>query len=180
LQVQKATENDMVPVVILFDTGLVPTSVAQAGEKAIKRYLGGSIIEVRGIGAQLLEKLPEALEGLTEYKIVTIAGDQTLDDIKAKGKENLNKLGRIINVKANGNYIPIIGLYDLALRLAHDLDLENILQHLNTIAVNGQNQMPFTIDDLRKSIITILPKIGPVTGNETEIYKAAEAVLRSL
>ena len=52
----------------------------------------------------------------------------------------------------------------LALRLANDLDLENIRQHLTEIAFNGEPGKRFDIADLQRGIITILPKMKPVTG----------------
>lgn len=196
IKMTKASQKNIVPVVILFDTALDPnagtTGVAQAGERAIKSYLGGSIIEVRGAGEQLLEGLREVVDNLREqakqdgkpldYKVVTIAGDNTLNEVRIRGAEK--QLGQVINIHQEDEnkpcYIPIIGLYDLALRLAYDLDLDNILKHLNNIATSPNGE-PFKKSDLKRGLpIIILPKMAPVTGREVEIYKAAEAVLRSL
>ncbi|MCX5679002.1 MAG: UTP--glucose-1-phosphate uridylyltransferase [Candidatus Omnitrophica bacterium] len=171
-------------VLILYDTAIDPTvdttHVAHAGEVAVKKYMNEAIIEVRGTGKALYEAAKAQAGNLKgPYAIVTIAGDVTLREI---GTEGLKDLGKVINVQNPDNrYIPVIGLYDLALRIAYDLGDEKILECLNRIATKDPNFTPFTLEDLRKGMITILPKIRPVDMAEAvEAYKAAQAALKSL
>ena len=196
LAARQIGEKRAKPVVLLFDTGLDPdvnvTAAIQAGEATVDKYLDGSLIEVRGKGEQLSLGLHRAVKGLTDYTVVTIAGDGTLSAIAGapvtdpedvKDLPAIKELGKIMNIKGGGRYLPIIGLYNAALRLASGLDednIDNVLRALNSIAWNKEENQPFTMNDIKKGIFIILPKIGPLTGQESEIYKATEQVLRSL
>ena len=71
-------------------------------------------------------------------------------------------------------------MYSLVLRIGYKFDEDSILQSLNSIAINK-----FTTEDLKdalkRGILIILPKAGPINTSEAvEAYRAAEAVLRSL
>jgi hypothetical protein len=181
------------PVILAYDTGIEPnvdtTHVARAGEVAINKYLNGMVVEIRGTGRALLDAVRvEAQKMGPNYSVVTIAGDTTLSEIRqvlvgeGKAGDNLkDDLGVVINVQNPDNrYIPIIGLYDIALRIAYDLDQDAIVDRLNRIALNP-NGIPFTKDDLLKGVIRILPRIAPANMAEAvEAYKAAQQALQSL
>jgi hypothetical protein len=92
-------------------------------------------------------------------------------------------MGTVLNVQnQNNRYIPVIGLYDVALRIAYRLsDEENaaIADRLNVL--RDPNSPPFTADDLKKGVIPFLPKTGPANLAEAvEAYKAAQQALQSL
>lgn len=181
------------PVILVYDTGIEPnvdtSHVARAGEVAINKYLNGMVVEVRGTGKALLEAVRvQAAKIGPNYSVVTIAGNTTLDEInkeiarEGKPGANINDdLGTVINVQNPDNkYIPIIGLYDVALRIAYDLDKDAIVERLNRLALNP-NGTPFTKDDLSKGVIRILPRIAPANMTEAvEAYKAAQQALQSL
>lgn len=171
-------------VLILYDTSLDQdldtTHVARAGEVAVNKYMNGAVTVIRGTGKALIYA-PAVLKALNAGDaIVTIAGDATLKEI---GRNELRNFDKIINVQNPDNrHIPVIGLYDLALKIAYDLGDERILECLNRIAIRGPNDpTPFTMEDIRKGVIRILPKIRPVNMAEAvEAYKAAQAALVSL
>ncbi|MBU0605983.1 MAG: fructose-bisphosphatase class II [Candidatus Omnitrophica bacterium] len=171
-------------VLILYDTAIDPNldtvHIARAGEVAVNKYMNDAITVVRGTG-KALRDAPDVHKALKAGDaIVTIAGDSTLKEI---GQDGLKDLGKIINVQNPDNrHIPVIGLYDLALKIAYDLGDERILECLNRIAIRGPNDpTPFTMEDIRRGVIRILPKIRPVDMAEAvEAYKAAQAALASL
>ncbi len=197
LNMVTATNESKKIIVLGRDTGLDPeaNAAAQAGKAAVEKYLGDSLIEVRGKGKSLLEGMQAQIaqlkaEGKVEGKdfvVITIAGNTTLDQINKNDRKDLGKIINILDaIKAGSgkNYLPIIGLYDLAIRIAYNQDTDNILSCLNRIASN-ENGRPFIKDDIEKllaeGLIRILPKIGPVNMTEAiEAYKAAEQVLRAL
>ena len=176
-------------VIVAYDTAIADVQtgqVARAGEVGINKNLGGSLIDIRGTGKALRDAIQAEISklqaaGTKIVGVVTIAGDNTMT---AAG-EDLSKLGKVLNVKnPDGRYIPIIGLYDLAMRIAYGFEIENIRDCLNRIALNPDNR-PFTMDDvqnlLTKGIIGILPKIVPInTAEAVEAYKAAQQTLVSL
>ncbi len=179
------TERTKKKVLILYDTAIDPdldtTHVARAGEVAVNKYMNGAVTVIRGTGKALIHA-PAVLKALDAGDaIVTIAGDATLKEI---GLDELRAFfDKIINVQNPDNrHIPVIGLYDLALKIAYDLGDERILECLNRIAIRGPNDPnPFTMEDIRRGVIKILPKIGPVDMAEAvEAYKAAQATLASL
>ncbi len=179
------TERMNKKVLILYDTGIDPdldtAHVARAGEVAVNKYMNGAVTEVRGTGKALLDAARVQARALaTTDAIVTIAGDATLKEV---GQDGLKDLGKVINVQNPDNrHIPVIGLYDLALKIAYDLGDERILECLNRIAIKDPNDLtPFTTEDIRRGVIRILPKIRPVDMAEAvEAYKAAQAALSSL
>ncbi|MFA5143646.1 MAG: glucose-6-phosphate isomerase family protein [Candidatus Omnitrophota bacterium] len=190
-------------VVLLRDTDLYPTSLAHSGEDAVKKYLGDTLIEVSGRGSSLLDNARRQLtqlidvEGKTpgeDFVVVTLTGNNTLAEISGvqaenltpevlNGNEKIKDLGKILSIQTTEGHIlpPIIGLYAVALRLANDTGEENILRCLNSIAWNGRPNQPFTVADLARGVLVILPRVGPVNYTEVvEAFKAAEAVLRAL
>jgi hypothetical protein len=190
------------PVIITYDTALEPRSreAVQAGEKAVEGYLGGSLFVVRKTGKAVLAGIDEAVAELAkkigkqpqeikinvDYTLVTIAGDATLAVPEVAGAKDRGTLGKILNVQTDGRlYMPIIGMYDLALKIAYDFEPEKLAECLNRIALNTATGQPFTpeevADFLRKGLIPVLPRIGPVDTNEAAAaYKAAQAVLQAL
>ncbi|MBI5124419.1 MAG: hypothetical protein HZA72_03270 [Candidatus Omnitrophica bacterium] len=179
-------------VILAYDTALEPklstTHVSKAGEVGVNRYMGGKLINIRGTGKALLEAIQAEKarlegQGVPLASVVTIAGDGTIKDV---GEGNLKELGKVINVQnpEDNRYIPIIGLYDLALRIAYELGEDRILDALNRIALNPEER-PFTMDDvhtlLSTGILRILPKIVPIdTAAALEAYKGAQQALISL
>jgi 2-phospho-L-lactate transferase/gluconeogenesis factor (CofD/UPF0052 family) len=172
-------------IIIAHDTAIAPGQVAQAGERPINKYLGGKLIDVRATGKKLLDGIAEAAQELEAagipYKVVTIAGNSTMDEV---GRD-LTSIGKVLNIQNPDNrYVSIIGLYEVALRIAYDSSSEEILLCLNRVAINPDNR-PFTKDDvdtlLTKGILMILPKIVPVNPSENAAaYKAAQQALVSL
>lgn len=187
---KKMAGETMKEVVLIHDTALDPEvnigGVARALEQAITtNYPHISLTEVRGTGQALLEKAGQVIRGFEsdgktngkEFVVITIKGK---DDLS----ETFKKLGKVLEVDATGGrYIPLIGIYSVALRIALGIIDDKTVMLLNAIAYNGE-QMPFTIDDLQRSfnfIIKILPKIDRVDPSEAAAaYKAAEQVLRAL
>jgi len=188
--------------VILYDTGVdmnMPTAhVEQAGERSINRYIDGRLVNIRSTGAKLLELGKAEVARLTaagkKVRVVSIAGNATMKEkIKDKsGKdtdqgvgEGLKSLGKVLNIQnPDGRYIPVIGLYELALRIARDSSIEDITECLNRIALNPGNK-PFTRDEveslLTRGVLQLLPKIVPVnTAEAAEAYKAAQQALASV
>ncbi|MBN2453480.1 MAG: hypothetical protein JXB40_04385 [Candidatus Omnitrophica bacterium] len=173
-------------VLIAYDTrvdGKMDTSdVARACEEVIQAKLSDEVLVVRGTGAELLTRIEatKALKGGRMDATVTIAGDATLDSI---GQSNFKALGRVINVSNPENrYVPVVGLFDLALRMAFDLGDDRILDILNRIAIKDPgNPSPFTLEDIKKGIIRIMPKIRPIDlADDARAYRAAQLALKSL
>jgi hypothetical protein len=198
LQEGKAGEGRLeeLNVILAYDTGLDPDSgdelkkTIQAGDGPINTYLlkGNSrLIEVRKTGRELLDAVRLEAERLKnsgkKYVIVTISGDTTMNALNDKERA---ELGKVINVKnPQKQHIPVIGLYDVALRIAFELGTESILRCLNSIALNPENKNAFTKDDidnlLKNGFISILPKIVPINTDEArEAYMAARQALKSL
>jgi len=185
-------ENNRKPAIIAYDTGMDPQAGAaiRTGETVIEEYLGGTVVVVRGTGPALYKKLKLASSAMAnkfqrEIAIVTIVGDETLAQIDSEldreAKSRKEVLGKIINVAKNGKnkYVPVIALYDVALRWAYGLDLEQVADRLNRIA--DPNGSHITLDDLLKGLIRIIPRIGPVnTAEAVEAYRAAQQALQSL
>jgi hypothetical protein len=181
-------------VVLAYDTGLDPKSntatVAKAVEDVLNEYLGkNAVIVVRGTGKDLLDRVRTAVDPIEKSGekvfVVTLASDTTLNTSVISQNEQ-KELGKIINVKNKGDkHIQVAGLFDLALRVAYELGDESILRCLNRIAVNPNNTMGFTKDDLdellKKGVISILPRIQRIdTSEAVEAYNAASQVLKSL
>lgn len=178
-------------VIVAYDTGLeseIQTGkVAQQGEQSLNkpRYLNNRLVNVRGTGQKLVDGIRKAIaelegEGIP-YALVTIAGNKTMSEVSG----DLEKLkgNKILNIQnPDGRYIPIIGLYELALRMAYDIGEDRILECLNRIAANPDNPNNiFTKDDLGRVVIRLLPRIGPVDTEEArKAYEAAKKVLESL
>jgi hypothetical protein len=172
-------------IIIAHDTSIVPGQVAQAGERSINRYLDGKLMDVRGTGKKLLDGIEEAALELRAagipYKVVSIAGNGTMTEVG----DDLKKVGKVLNIQNPDNrYMPIIGLYEVALRIAYDSSIDDVLLCLDRIAINPDNR-PFTRDDvetlLSRGVLMILPKIIPVNPSEAaEAYRAAQQALVSL
>ena len=132
-----------------------------------------------------IERARSELGGSSNIPVVIIAGDGVMSSTEIASA--LAKLGRVVNVQNPGGerYIPMVGLFDLALRIAYDLGDEKILACLNSIALNPDKK-PFGPDDIeellrRSGVIHILPKIVPVNLTEViEAYKAAQSALESV
>lgn len=176
-------------VIVAYDTGLeedISTGhVAQAGERPINRYLDGKLINVRSTGEKLLDHVNQARNELARagipYVVVTIAGNETVSRVG----EDLGKISKILNIQnPDGRYIPIIGLYELALRIAYESDIKSILSCLNRIGFNPNNTN-FTQADVEEllinGIIRILPRIVIIDmGERIKAYKGSQRVLMSL
>jgi hypothetical protein len=144
-------------VILAYDTKLDPqqntSDVVAIINNVIEKKTGAKqIIVVKGTGKELLDQVKikrDALDrGQEKYTVITLAGDATLAPEQISEKEHKD-LGRIINVKNNGDkQVPVIGLFDLALKIAYELGDENILRTLNRIALSP-NGTPFTMDDLQ-------------------------------
>ncbi len=160
------------PVVIATDTELVPIEIAQMAEKVTKRYLGGSVMHIRGAGEKLLEAI--RAKGLNPKDVVIIAGDNTAGEAR--------KLGTVIHVKnPEGEFLPIlIELYDLALKILYGLGEEKILESLKGISADRCDEADVK-RLLIEGIIRILPKTIKISGAEKlEAYSATQAALQSL
>ncbi|MCX5667268.1 MAG: hypothetical protein NTY34_03025 [Candidatus Omnitrophica bacterium] len=172
-------------VIIAHDTAVAPGQVAQAGERPINKYLEGKLVDIRATGRKLLDNIAQAAQELQAagipYKVVTIAGNSTMNEVG----QYLTRIGKVLNIQNPDNrYIPIIGLYEVALRIAYDSSIDDVLLSLNRIAINPDNR-PFTKDDvealLSRGVLMILPKIVPVNPSEAAAaYKAAQQALISL
>ena len=183
------TESRKKIVVLLRDTSLDPVSnaAAQAGSAAVAKYLGDSLIEVRGKGRSLLDRGLEQIAQLKadgkEFAVVAMVGNDTMSQIQ---KNERKELGKILNITDNGGkYLPVIGLYDLAIRIAYEQNPDDILLCLNRIASNPDTGRPFTRNEieqlLKNGLIRILPRTAPVNmTEEVEAAKAAEKVLQAL
>jgi len=175
--------------VILYDTAIAANAdtaqVAQAGEHSINRYLNGKLVNIRSTGRKLLESALEVCRDFEAkgipYTVVTIGGAETVREVGA----DLSKIGKILNVQSQDNrYISIIGLYEVALRIANGCSSDDILLCLNRVALNMNNK-PFTKEDvenmLAKGILSMLMKIGPVNAAEAaQAYEAEQQVFISL
>ncbi len=172
-------------LILAYDTKLAPeetVDVIQAGDHRIREYLGNSLIEIRGTGRALVNGIDDAIARLgtdEQYVVVTIAGDGTMKQVPDSERDIL---GKIINVQNpdDGRYIPIIGLYDLALRVAFE-DRESIEKCLKRIDPNVRPEdVDKFLEDARRGFISITPA-KPINMNEArEAYLAAEQALRSL
>jgi hypothetical protein len=194
------------PAIIVYDTGIDPESISvvQAGEAKVKEYLGGTLGEVRGTGKALLEKIRVEAQAMaarlqcnvSDIAIVSIVGDESrlaieqqlaaeAEKLRKEGKAGTtlkDELGKIINVASNkdSKYVPVIALYDIALRWAYELDLQQITERLNRIANNPLGP-DFTTDDLLRGVVRIMPRIGPANFTEAQAaYKAAQQALQSM
>ena len=190
-------------VILAYDTALAPEAedqaAAQAGESRInKEYLGGRLINIRKTGVSLLEEVKKEAENLKQlgrdFVIVTIAGDDTISEIRAKDEKAVSGLGKVINVanpKDEPRMIPVTALYELALRIAYGMDRESIYRILTDIAEKLDSRtgkpVPFAeddIDELLKGssfIIKILPKIRPEdTTALHDSYKGEQKALSSV
>ncbi len=167
------------PILIAYDTGLeeFPTGhVAQAADAKINEYLDGGLVSVRGTGEKLLEAIKEvvAAKGLNPKDVVVIAGDNTA--------EAARKFGTVIHVKnTDGQFLPIIEFYNLALKILYGLGEDEILESLKRIG----GAESFTTEDVRKlfsaGIIRILPKTFPIRhADAVEAYRATRRALESL
>ena len=118
---------------------------------------------------------------------MTITSDGTLSQLDDNERQDLGKILDIMNIISASEIrpIPVIGLYDLILRIAYGQDIDrDILPCLNRIAYNGNNQ-PFTKNDidqlLSSGLLRLIPRAAPVNVAEAaEIYRAAQAVARAL
>jgi hypothetical protein len=102
--------------------------------------------------------------------------------MKATFKEDAEKLpiSAVLNVQ---DRMPLMPLYDVALRLAYNLGSEKILEGLRAVARDENNQ-PFTKDNLleflKRGYICLKP-IEPINIDAAiEASKAESAALRSL
>ena len=172
-------------LILAYDTKLAPEETVgaiQAGEHTIQKYLGDSLIEVRGTGQALVKGVNAAISQLKKnekYVIVTIASDGTISEVTAPADRKI--LGKIINVKNSGpdTYIPIIGLYDLALRIAFDDD-ESVERCLLSIATFKPEELREFLKDTARGFISITPAKRINMNEAREAYEAAEQALRSL
>ncbi len=190
-----AKETERGAVIVAFDTGIFPvnvSSVLKAGKDGINRYLEGKVIDIRAQGPDLLTKIQDEIgrlkgAGIPLAGVVAIAGDATVEAMRSQPLELEAGKVAVINVqKPENRYIPVIGLYDLALRIVYNPDDKPaILECLKQIALNPDNK-PFGLDDveelLKSRIIRILPKIIPMDMDLTirEAYRAAQAALTAL
>ncbi len=185
------------PIIIAHDTGLDPesdtTDVAQAAEAYLEEHYGGKFIVARGKGEKLIEQIRIARSRLNDENaaVVTIAGDETLDAIKAAAAKSSNTsvkdlAGTILNVQINPSepYVPFVMLYSLAFRIVYDQvddDTVSLLNAFMDYVTAGDNVQPFTSADLKQGIIRILPRTGRINPTEArEAYLAQAAALRSL
>jgi phosphoglucomutase len=190
-----APETPRKVILLGYDTALDPdsTALAQAGEKLVKKYLGDTFIVVRASGADLAKLMQQqaALLGDRQKVVMTISGDETLDQIKGIPADRA-ALGRVLNISgvmsAEGKRpIPVFGLYDLVIRIAYEQDVEQyILPCLKRIAQKGEG-VPFTKDDIDEllnnmnGILRIIPRAAPVDMSEAaEINRASRSVAQAL
>ena len=182
--------DEKTTVIIAYDIGLDPDAstnqVAQEAGREINSYLDENLAEVRSTGEKLLEDITltkRLIEGKNrKCVVVTIASDETVKKIGT----NLRHIGKVLNVhNKDQRYIPIIGLYELALRIAYGSDANAILECLNRIAFKDGTDVPFETVDveqlLSNGIIRLLPKMRNVDLTERiAANKGALEALRSL
>lgn len=188
-------------LILAFDTALDPnnrdvlTGAVRSVETKVNKYLRGALIEVRGTGKALAERVEEeanALKGKANYIVVTIAGDRTISEVD---KQNIPVLGKVINLgikEESGKItpVPVMALYEFALRLAFDQDLSRLRMCLERIMDEEMNKLNggLSYDEIINSlvnnehkIVRILPRIAPINFNAArEAYKAAQAAAMSL
>jgi len=178
--------DDRTSVIIAYDMGLDPeVSTGQAAQEAFREcnsYLGGRLAEVRSTGEKLIEdinRIKVLLQGSgRNCVVVTIASEETVNNIG----ERLKRIGKVIKIRnENQRHIPLIGLFELAIRIAYNSDTNAILECLNRIAANSQG-CPFGPDHvaalLSNNIIELIPKIKNV--DLTERIKANKGTLEAL
>jgi hypothetical protein len=198
-----AGQQPIKQVVWVNDVNLQPsanlTPAERAGRAAVNKYFSGSLLEVRGKGMTLYDAAHGVIAGLIaegkvegrDFVVVTSVGDATLSkiagtsDLSPETLQNnvkIKELGKLLNIKVDEQHlVSMIGLCDVILRMAYELGDESILRCLNSIAWNGQPGSQFTPADLRRGILTMFPKMGPVNLSEiAEAYKAMEKVLQAL
>jgi hypothetical protein len=201
-------------IILAYDTGIggeearEATTVNQLCHQLTDSYMGPNrVIRVKGTGEALATAIEQAQAKYAGRVLasVTIASDATMA-VEARA-ERLMKLGRVLQIQGKNEklgkdfYMPVPGLYDLALRVAiaeilhrtkdaagNDIytpeGLDFILQRLNNVALSSDGT-PFTKDDiqglLKNGILRMLPKITPINMVAAhEAYKAAQSTLRSL
>ncbi|NQU74382.1 MAG: hypothetical protein HQ547_06735 [Candidatus Omnitrophica bacterium] len=173
-------------VIVAYDTGLEKDihtgQVAQAGESSINKYMDGNFISIRATGQKLCDYIDQAISELNiPYAVVTIAGNETVEQVGG----DLTKKGKVLNIQnGDGRYISVIGLHELAFRIANESNVNDILTCLNRIGFTVDNR-PFTkadVESLRiNGILGILPKIVVVNWSEKiKAYKRAQEVLKHL
>ncbi|MCM8761102.1 MAG: hypothetical protein NC933_03080 [Candidatus Omnitrophica bacterium] len=198
---------DNITVVLLYDTALEPDAqkAVQAGEVAIAKYLGNSVIEFRGRSAKLLDSAMTQIDDLKasgkKFAVVAITGEQTLSeigkkliplvrDINARMAENeavkLRHTKRPISavIKIEDSRMSPIALYDIALKIGYNFGEEDIYMALSRVALNGLTNDTFKksdLDELLKTGYISLKPIRPIDLNEArEAYEAQAAALRSM
>ncbi|MDD5173207.1 MAG: 6-phosphofructokinase [Candidatus Omnitrophica bacterium] len=199
------TKED-VTTVLAHDTAisLEQQEAVQLMHKLLAKYLGKSVITVRGTGAALVGAIDDNIRSLRasgkKFAVIAMTGKDTFDKygqgadgllakindvngyMKTTFKEDAEKLpiSAVLNVQ---DRMPLMPLYDVALRLAYNLGSEKILEGLRAVARDENNQ-PFTKDNLleflKRGYICLKP-IVPIDFNAAiEASKAESAALRSL
>ncbi|MFA5256041.1 MAG: hypothetical protein WC419_05040 [Candidatus Omnitrophota bacterium] len=195
-----------VTTVLAHDTAisLEQQEAVQLMHKLLAKYLGKSVITVRGTGAALVGAIDDNIRSLRasgkKFAVIAMTGKDTFDKygqgadgllakindvngyMNTTFKEDAEKLpiSAVLNVQ---DRMPLMPLYDVALRLAYNLGSEKILEGLKAVARDENNQ-PFTKDNLmdylRRGYLCLRP-IEPININEAiEASKAESAALRSL
>ena len=188
-----APETSKKIVLMGYDSGMDTTSnvTARSTEVIVNKYLDNTLIEVRATGTALVNRMKEEAAKLkgqnSDIVVITVTGDVTLNQLSNTEKENLGKILDVENIVSANEIrpIPVIGLYDLVLRIAYGQDIErDILPCLNRIAskANGDTFKKTDIERLlSQGLLRIIPRAMPVNMSEaTEIHKAAQAVAQAL
>jgi len=190
-------------LVVLYDTGLAPGSqtgtLAKEIEDKVRKYFHDSFIEIRGNGAGLLDNFlgdRDAQKAIDEGAVVvTIAGEETMKAIDTERSQEKGKLGKVLQVRSKDKsgkylYLPVIGLYDLAIKIANKdrVGIERFFE--NFADTMGENDTPISVtdDDINHLIqdgglfvLRILPRTKAVDLDEARAaYQAAQLALKSL
>jgi len=153
-----------VTAVLVHDTDINPEQqeTVQIAHKLLAKYLGSSVVTVR---ARLVTKINE----VNSYMQSRFGQDSEELPISA-----------VLNVQ---DRMPVMSLYDIAMRLVYNPGSEKILTGLRAVAMNENNQ-PFTKDDLidylKRGYLCLKP-IEPINVNKAiDASKAEVVALRSL
>ncbi len=193
-------------IVILHDRMIDSTGVAQAAEFAVERYLGGSVIVVRGSGSMLISHGIEeynnlirntnapknaAIIALTGTNRTSITGKDRADLLRVMMAGNaaaekiggLRPLSVLLQVDDSEGEMSTIELYNAAVTIGFNLGAQNILDCLRRIALtdSGERFTDAVMDEIIKTGFIRLKPIAPINPNQIDEVRRAEAVaLRSL